>query len=80
MIRVEPFTTYALEYGGGEFDHPDRLFNSVGRAFANTTRELIPEFYCLPEMFVNANRFDFGFKHNAPLDQSGLVEKGVGDV
>ena len=80
MIRVEPFTTYALEYGGGEFDYPDRMFNDVGKTFANTVRELIPEFYCLPEMFVNENRFGFLSKDAPSSNSSGLVDKGVGDV
>lgn len=80
MIRVEPFTTYALEYGGGEFDYPDRMFNDAGKTFANTVRELVPEFYCLPEMFVNENRFGFLSKDAPSSNSSGLVDKGVGDV
>ena len=48
---------------GGKFDHANRLFHSVKDAWANCQRdtsdvkELIPEFYCLPEMFVNMNGY-----------------------
>ena len=51
---------------GGKFDHANRLFHSVKDAWANCQRdtsdvkELIPEFYCLPEMFVNMNGYKLG--------------------
>lgn len=66
LIRVEPFTTMFLNLQGGKFDHADRTFFSVAQAWKNCQRdtsdvkELVPEFYCLPEMFVNQNGFNFG--------------------
>ncbi|CAC5374330.1 Neurobeachin-like protein 2,WD repeat and FYVE domain-containing protein 3,Lipopolysaccharide-responsive and beige-like anchor protein,Protein FAN,BEACH domain-containing protein C2,Neurobeachin-like protein 1,BEACH domain-containing protein lvsE,Beige protein homolog 1,BEACH domain-containing protein lvsD,WD repeat-and FYVE domain-containing protein 4,BEACH domain-containing protein lvsB,BEACH domain-containing protein B,BEACH domain-containing protein C1,BEACH domain-containing protein lvsC,BEACH domain- len=66
LIRVEPFTTMFLNLQGGKFDHADRTFSSVTQAWKSCQRdtsdvkELIPEFYCLPEMFVNHNGFTFG--------------------
>uniref|UniRef100_A0A4W5MY73 LPS responsive beige-like anchor protein n=1 Tax=Hucho hucho TaxID=62062 RepID=A0A4W5MY73_9TELE len=66
LLRIEPFTTMFLNFQGGKFDHADRTFSSVSRAWRNCQRdtsdvkELIPEFYYLPEMFVNANNYSLG--------------------
>ncbi|XP_042340434.1 lipopolysaccharide-responsive and beige-like anchor protein isoform X1 [Plectropomus leopardus] len=66
LLRIEPFTTFFLNFQGGKFDHADRTFSSVSRAWRNCQRdtsdvkELIPEFYYLPEMFVNANTYNLG--------------------
>ncbi|KAM3864793.1 lipopolysaccharide-responsive and beige-like anchor protein [Diretmus argenteus] len=66
LLRIEPFTTFFLNFQGGKFDHADRTFSSVSRAWRNCQRdtsdvkELIPEFYYLPEMFVNDNRYNLG--------------------
>ncbi|XP_029950576.1 lipopolysaccharide-responsive and beige-like anchor protein isoform X2 [Salarias fasciatus] len=66
LLRIEPFTTFFLNFQGGKFDHADRTFSSVSRAWRNCQRdtsdvkELIPEFYFLPEMFVNANNYNLG--------------------
>ncbi|KAK9540554.1 hypothetical protein VZT92_002998 [Zoarces viviparus] len=66
LLRIEPFTTFFLNFQGGKFDHADRTFSSVSRAWRNCQRdtsdvkELIPEFYYLPEMFVNANDYNLG--------------------
>ncbi|GKE06974.1 protein SPIRRIG, partial [Tanacetum coccineum] len=64
---------------GGQFDHADRLFNSVrntwssaaGRGNTSDVKELIPEFFYMPEFLENRFGLDLGEK------QSG--EK-VGDV
>lgn len=67
LIRLKPYVQSYLLLQGGKFDHADRLFNSVGKAWSsssrdNTTdiRELIPEFFYLPEFLVNLNNFEFG--------------------
>ncbi|KAM6220988.1 lipopolysaccharide-responsive and beige-like anchor protein [Rhynchocyon petersi] len=66
LLRIEPFTTYFLNLQGGKFDHADRTFSSISRAWRNSQRdtsdikELIPEFYYLPEMFVNFNDYNLG--------------------
>ncbi|KAG7461716.1 hypothetical protein MATL_G00194080 [Megalops atlanticus] len=66
LIRIEPFTTFFLNLQGGKFDHADRTFSSVSRAWRNCQRdtsdvkELIPEFFYLPEMFINANNYNLG--------------------
>ena len=66
MLRLEPFTTMFLALQGGKFDHPNRLFHSVKNAWTNCQRdtsdvkELIPEFFYLPEMFNNMNGYKLG--------------------
>lgn len=67
LIRLEPFTALALELQGGVFDHPDRLFrsipaswNSASRENLQDVRELIPEFFYLPEFLYNVNDCAFG--------------------
>ena len=66
LLRLEPFTALARQLQGGRFDHADRLFRSVARAWegclASTAdvKELTPEFYSLPEFLVNADGRDFG--------------------
>ena len=39
MVRVEPFTSQFLALQSGKFDHPDRLFSSVKRAWDNCQRD-----------------------------------------
>lgn len=67
LIRLKPYVHSYLLLQGGKFDHADRLFNSIERAWDsasrdNTTdiRELIPEFFYLPEFLTNINNFEFG--------------------
>ncbi|KAI8363654.1 hypothetical protein B0O80DRAFT_396168 [Mortierella sp. GBAus27b] len=67
LIRLEPFTTEYLKLQGGQFDHADRLFHSIGKSWVSASqktmsdvRELIPEFFYLPEFLMNDNGFDFG--------------------
>ncbi|RZF43720.1 hypothetical protein LSTR_LSTR004233 [Laodelphax striatellus] len=66
LIRVEPFTTMFLALQGGKFDHPNRLFSSIAMSWKNCQRdtsdvkELIPEFFFLPEILVNSNRYCLG--------------------
>lgn len=77
LIRMKPYVQSYLLLQGGKFDHADRLFNSVEKAWVsaskdNTTdvRELTPEFFYLPEFLVNSNNFEFGTLQNgeAPND------------
>nr|XP_020639475.1 neurobeachin isoform X3 [Pogona vitticeps] len=70
LVRIEPFTTFFLNANDGKFDHPDRTFSSVARSWRNSQRdtsdvkELIPEFYYLPEMFVNSNGYNLGVRED----------------
>ncbi|XP_015127079.1 neurobeachin [Diachasma alloeum] len=66
LIRVEPMTTMFLALQGGKFDYPNRLFSSIALSWKNCQRdtsdvkELIPEFFFLPEMLVNTNNYRLG--------------------
>ena len=70
LMRIFPFTHIAIELQGSKFDQPDRLFISVKSSFFNSTtqktdvRELIPEFFYLPEIFLNINNLNMGVLEN----------------
>ncbi|XP_062538098.1 neurobeachin isoform X17 [Armigeres subalbatus] len=73
LIRMEPFTTMFLALQGGKFDHPDRLFSSIALSWKNCQRdtsdvkELIPEWYFLPEMFYNSSDYRLGQREDGNL-------------
>uniref|UniRef100_A0A8B9LHN3 WDFY family member 4 n=1 Tax=Astyanax mexicanus TaxID=7994 RepID=A0A8B9LHN3_ASTMX len=67
LVRMEPFSQTFLSLQGGSFDVPERMFHSVQREWESASRdnmsdvrELIPEFYYLPDFLVNSNNFEFG--------------------
>ncbi|XP_065363343.1 neurobeachin isoform X8 [Calliphora vicina] len=73
LVRVEPFTTMFLALQGGKFDYPDRLFSSVNLSWKNCQRdtsdvkELIPEWYFLPEMFYNSSSYRLGHREDGTM-------------
>ncbi|KAM6933600.1 neurobeachin isoform 2-T2 [Xenentodon cancila] len=73
LVRIEPFTTFLLSANKNKFDHPDRTFSSIARSWRNCQRdtsdvkELIPEFYYLPEMFVNSNGYHLGMREDGNM-------------
>ena len=74
LIRLFPFSHISIELQGKKFDNANRLFFSVSNSFNNSTtqktdvKELIPEFFYLPEMFLNLNDLNLG-----KLDDGNLV-------
>ena len=64
LIRIFPFSFIGIEIQGQKFDEPDRIFSSIPKTFESATtlkddvRELVPEFYFLPELFLNDNNLD----------------------
>ena len=67
LVRVEPFATYLKEFQGGKFDLPDRTFHNLSASYnlsaeraTSDVRELIPEFFYLPEFLENRQGFSFG--------------------
>ena len=66
LVRVFPFSYIRIELQGKKFDDPNRLFNSLSNSFEcamtqkSDLRELIPEFFCFPEMFYNSNDLNLG--------------------
>uniref|UniRef100_A0A3B5BGB8 WDFY family member 4 n=1 Tax=Stegastes partitus TaxID=144197 RepID=A0A3B5BGB8_9TELE len=68
LVRMEPFshTFQALVLGGG-FDIPERMFYSLKKEWESASRdnmgdvrELIPEFFYLPDFLLNSNHIQFG--------------------
>ncbi len=67
LLRLQPYANMSLVLQGGNFDKPDRLFYSVENSWLSASqenlqdvRELIPEFYYLPDFLMNVNGFEFG--------------------
>ena len=88
LIRLQPFVQSYLLLQGGNFDHPDRLFYSIEKAWASASRdnmtdvrELIPEFYYLPEFLRNGNGYDFGSRQGegGAIDNVELPPWAKGD-
>ncbi|KAL9450104.1 hypothetical protein AB3S75_011937 [Citrus x aurantiifolia] len=70
LLRLEPFTSLHRNLQGGKFDHADRLFQSIEGTYRNClsntsdVKELIPEFFYLPEFLVNSNSYHLGVKQD----------------
>ena len=70
LTRLFPFTLTALEIQKWEFDLPERLFFNFENSYNNSireksdVRELIPEFFYLPDIFNNINNLNLGFYIN----------------
>lgn len=71
LVRLPPFTSMFLTYQDDNFDLPDRTFHSLDTTWRLTSREsttdvkeLIPEFFFLPEFLTNQEGFDFGVRQN----------------
>jgi len=66
LIRLHPFTEGCLALQDGQYDVADRLFFSIPHAIDNAlndisdVREVIPEFFFLPEMFMPMNDIKLG--------------------
>lgn len=77
MIRVEPFTTMAIDLQGGHFDNPNRIFFDVAMTWDHVTseqsdfRELIPEFFTTSAIFDNRNNYNLG------ISDDGIVINDV---
>jgi hypothetical protein len=69
LLRLFPFTEGAIDFQSGSFDIADRLFHSIQKCFKNAmeemsdVRELLPEFFYLPELLLNINKLNLGFMH-----------------
>ncbi|MFS7930711.1 putative BEACH domain, lysosomal-trafficking regulator, BEACH domain superfamily [Helianthus anomalus] len=72
LIRLPPFSAENKKLQGGQFDHADRLFNSLrdtwtsaaGRSNTSDVKELIPEFFYMPEFLENRFDLDLGEKQS----------------
>jgi hypothetical protein len=73
LLRVEPYTHHAVTFQGGHFEDPDRMFTSLPRCWnqvmtiGQDLKELVPELFCLPDMFRNVNGVDLGCHQDGAL-------------
>nr|XP_029116201.1 BEACH domain-containing protein B isoform X4 [Elaeis guineensis] len=79
LLRLEPFTTLHRSLQGGKFDHADRLFQSIEATYRNClsntsdVKELIPEFFYMPDFLINSNSYHLGVKQDGePLGDVAL--------
>ena len=76
LVRVFPFSFISIQILGNKFDDADRMFISLSKTFESVctlkddVRELIPEFYTLPEIFMNKNNLNLA---QGKKDQSGKI-------
>ncbi|KAK7930815.1 hypothetical protein WMY93_007210 [Mugilogobius chulae] len=86
LVRMEPFShTYHTLQGG--FDIPERMFYSVKKEWDSASRdnmgdvrELIPEFFYLPDFLVNSNLINLGcMEDGTPLGDVELPPWAKGD-
>ena len=87
LLRIEPFTSLALELQGGHFDCPDRVFHDAASSWRgchtsmSDVRELTPEWFCCPEAFVNASALPLGrLQDGRPVGDVRLPPWARGDA
>ena len=79
LTRIFPFSNISIELQGDKFDDPNRLLISVNKSFEGSSshegdvRELIPEFFYLPEIFINKNNLDLKIKSKSNINKSNDV-------
>ena len=80
LLRIFPYSLLSIEFQGGGFDNPNRLFSSIETTLNNNMtqnsdlREMIPEFFYLPELFQNKNEINIGGKNKNDIDN--VIIKG----
>ncbi len=66
LNRNFPYSFIAWSIQGTSFDAPDRLFINIEKSYKNCVtlnndlREIIPQFFYFPEMFLNLNKLNLG--------------------
>ena len=81
LIRLEPFTNLSRQLQGGKFDHSDRLFSDISQTWnavlesTADVKELIPEFFYLPEFLENSNSNVFGKRQDGSLVDTVVLPK-----
>ena len=81
LMRLFPYSFSSIELQGNGFDDPNRLFYSIDKTFNNIAtqksdlRELIPEFFYLPEMFMNINSINFHKRTDGELVDDVIMPK-----
>ena len=68
LVRVQPYTSMHRSLQSGRLDQADRLFHSMQETWRSTSgnvnmsevKELIPEMFYLPDVFINESNLDMG--------------------
>ena len=65
LMRVNPFTNNMIRFQSNNFDVPDRQYSDMKQTILlcqkmNNNREMIPELFSIPEIYINLNDNDFG--------------------
>ena len=66
MLRIYPFTNNQIKCQGGKFEEPGRQYDSIQdlcnlfKEICHATMELVPEYFFIPEVFLNLNYCFFG--------------------
>jgi hypothetical protein len=49
LVRVEPFTTLAIQLQGGKFDHADRMFSDISGTWNGVLEDMsdVKELVCI---------------------------------
>ena len=82
LTRIFPYTITAWSIQGTSFDAPDRLFINIEKSYYSSVtsrsdlREIIPQFFYLPEMFLNINKLNLGtLQTNHDKDSTFIILK-----
>ena len=74
LCRLFPYSFTSIEIQGSGFDCGDRLFVDFHKTITSVTsekgdlREIIPDFFTLPELFMNINDLNLGFSQNTEIN------------
>ena len=65
LMRINPFTNNMIKFQSNNFDIPERQYTDIKQTIflcqrMNNNREIIPELYTIPEIYMNLNYNDFG--------------------
>ena len=80
LARIFPFSNINIELNGKIFNKNDELLISIDKSFKdasskmNDLRELCPEFFFLPEMFININYFDLKIANNECEKNENIIK------
>jgi hypothetical protein len=84
LARLSPFIDGMVELQGMNHDNPDRIFHSLRDSYSNAlkdfsdVREILPEFFYLPEMYQNQNKIKFGRRQDKELVDDVQLPKQFG--
>ncbi|CAI5454515.1 unnamed protein product [Caenorhabditis angaria] len=82
LVRLLPHAKIAIDFQDGSFDVPDRIFHDFSSTFrlaaggsATDYKELVPEMFTTPEVFLNVNNMNFGTCQNGEVVNDVVLPK-----